>query len=1135
MKTMNSRVLSIAALVLVGCGTEVGTEQQQNSVGPSWCDPGQILWRFGQTGTSYHSSEYDSQAPDASITPRQMNTIDRVLTFQCVYKDGTVKEERRATIEADCAGSGDCRVATGCSDLTSKLKPEKYGIDHTNVQWHCTNLDDTHYYYDVKAGADIARLWCPQPPAPVPTREPRNVCIPDHCYGASRRDADLMCQPDFSRLVINEKDIKVGSFSLTPMYKPFYGEPAIWPNEHRLDYGQRYHIDTMLLYSANIPEEARAVLWVTERFEQEGLTPVEVFRCQAHLFDVGKAVTKGSSTASISADIELSPECFNDALATRNRDIAAKKAGTTALALMARSGRSTQFHLSWDMEAKNVFVPLGLTPSTACAPNPLSFFYITPGTYSPEGGYDFISYYQQQELHVPFRAPRIPTPKPQLDPSWGGFFFGKDTFESNRLELGLADFRVVEPAITIRVNSTRTFFVPTEMEYYVANDGRHYYDRFFNVGDNYFKAGVTAYLVPHSPDGGYLPPSDDTGFQPVGTVLMPLPGVLDGGAPSTGPLGLTVAGNYVVTSPLKQAFITPNSKVSIDEGTRTFEVLGCLNGGYGPLGLRTEYWLPNINYELGGPFKVASVGNDEDTAKAYTPPGFPNPGRGCRWSKTPVVITIDKSVGAVEPISTRPWDGEVKSDDSGNGSDVQHSDNDNDRTCIINAAGRPACDSQSKNTQKGDGQFGRTYYSTSSAGVTDPGSGDPGTDKSDSSSASANGEMLGFQVLDPASEEETKQWETDNVSKQQKLTITLTPPFDKIWEALRRAQNGNPNPEWTKGRYAGFLGLGVGWGFKIPLNQFGMVTITFSVGFSISLSLEVVYSFKTDDKYVCLNQTTPCLQVNSDNLSFSDAVKECGKRGARLAELSSLAESSALTTFLNQQNLDDFWVGAQLNNEYSPASCLYTWNAGLCTDKHKTYFRWLSNDQTFATSNGRGLGTIDTSKIFYSGGIANTGLVPRVPDKAGLTLKKDGSIASAVLSSGHPSVCVYDPATKDYPIKTTAAVKAAVGIGVGIEWCWPNDEAGLCLSGTLNFATASITPQVVYSMHLLTDAMGRHAKRDNVQLTAEFALTLLEGSIEAKVKAWLFELSYTVLEFAGYKVEKMTLYDFNYPSIEAFH
>lgn len=922
------------ALLLVACGDGADLDASEQAVG-TVCPDGTVLWTFGASAPGLYSSEYDSQAPDASVPPLPRSVITEVQELVCRFPSSATNASIRAT--ASCRDMTRCTLQTNCVDDYTRFANPTFALSQqpTELRWHCSD-QDAGLDYVATGGKDSVTFYCPQPPVPPRATPARTACVPKQCHGATRRDADMNCVADFTRVPVTEQSARVLWLNLEPKYQPrrtrvvngvTFDAETSQPSDYRyakvLNQDQRYHVTGGILYGSGVPKEARAALWLTEKLQTDTGRSIDVFRCVARVFDVGQTAPQdriGSiSYPSFESDIVLSPDCFNEAVTQNQRTIAARKIGMT-LDTFNRTYKPRQldFHLSFDMEAKNVFVPKGQDPAVACAPNPLAFFY--DGTTKT---YDYKTYFEQQELHTFQRGSAADSN-----------FTGWGVSTPNRIEMGINDVRNRLPAVTIRTNSVATQRLSIEADWYIANDPNGYYEVYMA---RHFKPKLTAFLVPRGTDGGYQAPGP-LGFEQFGQLNLPT-GESTGSEPSVSvdALGVTVNGGFIVDAPLKAKLLDDRGPIGVGAtGSRTYEVLACVEGRAGDYSINSRFWTTGINYDL---TPVITVGNASDTEAAFKPPGFPSPGQGCRWSRTPLIITIDKSVGAVEPIAEVAWEGQVTGSQNGNGGMSQQNDNDNDRSCTTNSSGRQKCDTASRGSQRGSGNFGRTYYATSTSSVADPGAGNPAMSSADDSSASGNAEVLGFQVLDPSNASTAENWSLDTAGQKNTVTMTITPPWDNIWQALRRAANGNTNPEWNKGRYAGLLGLGVGWGFKIPLNQFGIVTITISVGFSLALTASVTYSRRPDDAYKCLGRTTPCVEVNSTSLSFAEANQACSLNGARLAELSSQTESAVLSTLLNTQSLDNFWVGAQLNNEFTPASCLFSWNGGQCTPAHKTTYR----------------------------------------------------------------------------------------------------------------------------------------------------------------------------------------------------
>ncbi len=1165
---MSMRTLTCGFVVfLAACSSDLASVTQ--AAGET-CPAGQKRWAFSDRLPASWTSLADTQQPDASTyKPRFRNVITEVTSFSCRSRqdDGGVayNSNGAATATAVCRDLTQCFLKNDCVDPVERLlnSPRLSRVLPMELAWKCAD-GSSHYAED---GADTVWLACPDA---LNVREPadaRIACVPTVCNGATRRGADLSCVPDLARPLVREEDIELTQFDVRGKFMPFETNAAGTAHgrtgrslafaelDKRLEIDQLSRIRASVVFRRNTrpPPSAKMALWMSEVHDDAidggargtSSAATESFRCLVKTFDVGyrQAADGGLDRGSVvgldfvtifDEDLVIPPDCFNESIAYQQQWVF-RQPKVDGQELPRKRVRSLKFHLSYDMDNASIFVPKGKSRADACAADPVEFYYQRATDL-----YDLQGFYKQREVA---KNPGYGSTRYYSDGSsrffvaTDGYFIGSNDvifYPSDRVEMGLSDVRVDKPVTTIKVNSRARQKIDVSGDFYRAFDPVY---SFSGYVAKYMKTKLRVFLVPRGSNGEYVAPGAE-GFTSIGAVDIPMG---RDGKPIPGPQGVTISGRFLIDSTLKAAFLNPSSSLYVSEGRRTFEVVGCVEArsDSGDYWINSEFWAtPNYRYN-----RQVIVGNDAAAEAAYKPPGFPSPGRGCRWSKAPLVIVIDKSISTVEPIDSILWDGQGNTEEQGNSSVKQTNDNDADRTCQATDAGTPRCDQGSGAGQKGKGDYGKSYYATSTSSAYTPGSfrmqnGQP----ADDSEAAGGAEVLGYQVLDPEADSEMKQWEFNPVSKVQKVNLTITPPWDNIWAAIKQANQGNLNPEWVKGRYAGLQGLGVGWGYKQPVGSFGIVTFTISVGFSLALIIGVSHTQNPDDLYKCIVPTpaagtTPsaCVQLGSEEKSFTDAVTDCGTRGARLAELSTLNESALLETLLNGPSSpgEAVWVGAQQADEYNPGLCLGTWLDSVCRPNHKTQFRWLSNDATFASTTGGAAGTIDTTAVYFSGGIQN-GLFPRAPAKAGVIFNRDGSLSSDVATAQHPYACMYDPAERDIPIKVEAAVELGFAVGVGIEWCFPSDEIGICLAGTLNLAALKIAPKVETVFHHLRDHRGRTSRRDNTNLSAEWSVTLLEGSVEAKFKALIFEFSIVILEFGGFSLGKDKLFDFNFPSMEPF-
>ncbi len=1163
---------AVGGAQVVGCSSEPQAAQRQQAES-ALCPTGQVMFTFGVSSPGENSAEYDSQRAPGT-TPYRMNLADEIFTAACTFDGGSnngdggtppawASKNYLARARERCANTARCWVPwTDCIDPTALARNPKLvdEISKAELTYHCSlyaadrvesERAVPQFYQGGWQGTPYGPWpYCPQVRGAVVTN-PRKVCVPEQCHGATRRDQDMNCAQDFNRPIVKEEDLQVAPLGLSPLFQARVTEEG---SDGTVDGVTRLPLPKRGLYPYDLhsidgglvttvaPPQARAVLWVTDTWvHPTEKTTVEVYRCQALSFEAGEQALRlqpDGGSPLIRGQIVLSPECFNADVQAAQVKLVAERLGTTAQQFMGDHVRQgSRFHVSYDLEEKTIFLPKGVTKETACGVNPLNFFFV-PSAHT----YDYQAWLAQREIHAVVDAPSL-----------AGYSFEG---APNRIELGVSDFRVRTPEITVRLNSPRPSAVAVDFDYYLANDREF---AFGNLGYRHIvRPKVTAYLVPRAADGGFMPASED-GFEALGAPVE-LTGA-DSAGGWVGPNGGTVNATYVPSAALKAKLGGTDTAFAVGaDDARTYEVVACLSGdtfsevggsqyGDGEWTIRPGKWAApfwaspqaykQITEFVQARFQVnyaqkyyAALGNEAAGREAWRPPGFPSAGVACRWSKMPLIIHVDRSVPSVQGFATTMWDGQPNNQKNGNGSMTQSLDNDSDRTCDTNASGKQKCTSSTAAGQQGEGEMGRGYFSVNTDSNVDPGSGDS---SHDNSSASGDGELLGFTVLDPMSADDTKQWDSTDPTKAHKLTITITPPWDKIWEAIKLSSQGTLNPEWEKGRYAGVMGLGVGWGFKIPLNQFGMVTITIAVGFSLALTFSIEYPVAADGQYPCLNPANgkACVAVNQKTASLEAAQTQCAAAGARLAELGNADESAAVFNAISAEATNTFWVGGQIANEFSPSACRDAWSAATCTPNHKSHYRWLSNDDEFGTSTGSGAGAVSATLISTTNW-SSISLMPRVPSRGGVTVNQAGEVRTKDQSSTLPSVCLYDPATSDLGLKITTEVDLGVAAGIGVEWCWPNDEVGLCLAGNLNLVSFGIKPSLTYSLHLLKDAQNRKSRRENLNVNVKWHVTLLEGSVEAKVKAFIFEFSYTLYEFGGFIADEGTLYDYNHPTVEAF-
>lgn len=1110
---------SLAVVLAAACSPEalavdpdVGVKHQ--GLMPSYpCDAGMVGWNFGPTLPTASSSE--GLAAGATVIAKA--TPPPTMTIKQAYCAVTTSIQYTLKAAEACDGQNTCIFRASCP-----------ANEAMKVLYACSDADGERIA--TAAGSASGQLLfsfsCPVTPPTLAdlTREASSqiACIPQKCGVTAHRGPDMTCVSDLSRPVMEQgSGYRDASMQFTVPFGGFerqhvarrteYGwDRTLDPQGHPRGVSFASFVDenwvlfprgvytfkgAKLLYKPNtsIPDgpRGRVVLYLKEQYYQVDASgqivnsdPIEAFRCVLHSFELGK-YGQGTLQANGYASVDINQEkfmvgtdCSNVDLLYRHAMIAANKAGRGEAEFnRLYRPKGSVLAASFDLEGETIYVPSSMTQENACAANPVDWYYLPS-----EKVHDLLAYYGQNQIDAyAAGSTRINFADP------------------NRTELGLTEATLRQTEVRVRTQGALRGSVRVDYDWYLAHDKYKYWST-FGMGNAGTKMVVRSYLVPPTSTGGQSPAPAD-GYFILGEKEV---------FKSDG-LGTTLSARHRVTESLRDALLSAGSSLEIGAtGKRSFEVLNCVEirnveGGLQRMGL---YGGGIHDYAL-------EVGASKD---AFVPPGFSAPPAGCRWSRTPLQFRLDKAVESLDPLSQDDWAGESDPQAAGDAKLSQEHGADTERNCTSNDAGTPACNLATANDQRGEGMGGAQYLTLDTNADVDTGH---------PYAAGADAELLGYTVL---SDEEEKAWEGPG----QKVTISFTP----AWESLRQWADSNfPEFEWTTGKYSGIMGLGVGWGLKIPVMvgpvQIGIVVFTVSMGFSVEFSV----TYSADEAYPCLQQGTACAKV-MDAAPLKDALTNCYATGGRLGELSSVNEAAAVKKALTDDGAADLWLGAQVANEYPTPTCMSAWLESACGNTHITRHRWLSNDEDFATSTAFQLAPFDATQIYGASG----GGVPVVylgkPAERGVTLASDGSLDSAAMSDSKKSVCVYEDAVSDQSHSVKSEIKLGAAVGFSLAFCTPSDEAGLCLEGSINVVSAGLTPSIRYTYHRLRDTRGRTALRSNVRLGVDWEFKILEGSIDVKLVFGPFALKYNLVTFNGIELKKDIaggkLVEVNYPTLGAF-
>src|SRR5262249_375602 len=128
-------------------------------------------------------------------------------------------------------------------------------------------------------------------------------------------------------------------------------------------------------------------------------------------------------------------------------------------------------------------------------------------------------------------------------------------------------------------------------------------------------------------------------------------------------------------------------------------------------------------------------------------------------------------------------------------------------------------------------------------------------------------------------------------------------------------------------------------------------------------------------------------------------------------------------------------------------------------------------------------------------------------------------LTSAPQSTALVAVCEYDGAADTAYGYFTAAIRVGAGAGVSMGLCVPSDDAGLCLTGTVNYVDISITPTIGHTQFTLYNAQKKAiGKRGNTFVDVPWQLSLFSGQVIFTINLGVFTISFPIAEWAGLKV-----------------
>lgn len=400
------------------------------------------------------------------------------------------------------------------------------------------------------------------------------------------------------------------------------------------------------------------------------------------------------------------------------------------------------------------------------------------------------------------------------------------------------------------------------------------------------------------------------------------------------------------------------------------------------------------------------------------------------------------------------------------------------------------------------------------------------------------------------------------VDASEPVEVSIEPPWDPIIASLNASRRTPPAPlvrEWSRGRYAGVEGLGLAVGVKTkltigPLPVTVVAVVSAGVGVALKLGAQFAPSEDDDEAFPCIQTvggTAPdtaypagasiaqgCLVPSGEETAaFQAASDACAELGGRLAEPQSAAEAEALAALAGVAA----WVGGQSATYHPDAQCASNYDATRCGAELQTSWRWLSNSDEIAGGSGTGALT------YTSGGLASSfsrgTLMPTGTTPTGFAMVAvEGSAAPALrptpMTEELPFVCQFDRVRQADFFRMSLGVELAAGAGVGLAVCSPSDEAGVCVTASVTFISAKLTPTLSNTIHHLTFADDSTGVAGAYGVEVPWEVRALEGEIRAEVRIPLLLTTLTfgwpIIKYQGHVIAEGNLYEQSFPYFQRF-
>lgn len=1155
---MSARLLVLGNLVLLlacnGAGSRVDATAQ--GLDKITCPSGQVPWDFNTFRgdlTSEAISQLRAATGDNPNPPANRMTLE---TATCSASTTDVLP----TLGKQC----DFLVGKPCSpdgNTQYQLRMICPGQD-VNVTYHCASAPTTHL---------SGKLTTAQCAAEVPLS---TKCVPENCYGHTRRDEFMQCAPDLIKPVESKATMTVnldevsrslqspGAGATGSAYKTLLASQML-----SFDRGQLYRFKGSVDVSETTAPRQLFTLWLKSTVPAPGASDdtLGIFRCTVGRIDLSKYTPEdlpgGGKRVRFDETLRLPTACEDGAplkaaikagWASRGYDVTGKTApdGVRPTSLMA----------SYDLEGQAIVTPVNTPVESTCVPRPLDMFYNFAA-----GVHDSLSYYQQDQVPVVHRGhpsivanpvfinavpenlmgvTRADVPILELRVNKAGRARGEiDANLTSVLSGPDADTwaQFIAGSTNIFSSTARTLLNQAIADYTNEYVQHPKYGNNVTIKAAFYGSG-TRYLSLDSYQQGaesgataLFPVPDATAKDPAGNVIIDAAGIVRLDADSLkasfqgllNDTGTNGTMKVPISNRVRQALFNPSGRYPLKPGgTQNYVLQVCgvpkvyedipISLGVCPSSTECYWETKTITFRVALP--TGGTPGDVQVVDDSTSIGLKAALNNCARSG----VFAFRGENIVTPLP------EVDVGD-GDLSDLEptSSGDDNVSATVENNTAQ-ACSGAHCETTAHQSLGGPSEpVAKSVLSIVNDETEDDTTNKFETTF-----NMFGFDVLDAV--------QNGSVGPV-KTVLTLEPNYEAIAEAFHK-----PFPAFDI--EAGHVGVGVSglsveFEYKVPL-EFGPVqgVVIFGAGVGAGMNVEVGHEYNPHVESSCaafsadggaVQDGCPDPVFAMPSLPFIEARNQCYYLGGTLAEPRSDSVAQSMNNAIPSG--EEIWVGAQVGNEYrDKTDCAISWSSAVCAQTHKMYMRWLSDAETFQLSDSFGAFTRQNAPATILGASVTSSAPPTgQPVDRGVTMQ--GTLFRVRdMAEPHRSVCKRPLISTGTSHTLSIALNVVFEAGVSVAFCTPSDEVGICLEGGLRLIEAKVTPSISLTHTSVKTNAGASASATKFNAKVEWGVNLLTGSVEVRGVTPFGSVSYPLFEYEGFNVANGELANFEYDIEENF-